>query len=58
MYHDNVLATIGSTPLIKLSRICKDFPATIMGKVESFNPGNSAKDRTALYMIEAAEKTR
>lgn len=56
MYYENVLATIGNTPLIKLSRICEGFPATVLGKVEAFNPGHSAKDRTALYMIEAAEK--
>lgn len=56
MYYDNILATIGHTPLIKLSRICSNFDATVLGKVEAFNPGNSAKDRTALYMIEQAEK--
>ena len=56
MYFDNILATIGNTPLIKLSRICKEIPGTILGKVESFNPGHSAKDRIALYMIEEAER--
>lgn len=56
MYYENVLATIGNTPLIKLSRICKDLPGTILGKVEAFNPGNSAKDRIALYMVEEAER--
>ena len=56
MNYDNVLATIGNTPLIKLNRICNDFPGSVYGKVEAFNPGHSAKDRTALYMIEAAEK--
>ena len=53
---DNVLATIGNTPLVKLDRICGDLPAVIYGKVEAFNPGQSAKDRTAMYMIEMAEK--
>jgi cystathionine beta-synthase len=56
MFYENVLATIGNTPLIKLNRICKDIPATILAKVESFNPGHSAKDRIALYMIEQAER--
>ncbi|MFN7119580.1 MAG: PLP-dependent cysteine synthase family protein [Saprospiraceae bacterium] len=56
MYFENVLATIGNTPLIKLSRVCKDIPGTILGKVEAFNPGNSAKDRIALYMVEEAER--
>ena len=56
MYHESVLATIGNTPLIKLSRICAELPANVFGKVESFNPGHSAKDRIALYMVEQAEK--
>jgi cystathionine beta-synthase len=56
MRYDSVLATIGNTPLIRLSRICKDIPAEIYGKVEAYNPGQSAKDRTALYMVEQAEK--
>lgn len=56
-YFDNVLATIGDTPLIKLDRIAgNEIPATVFGKVESFNPGQSAKDRIALYMVEQAEK--
>ncbi len=56
MYYDSVLQTIGNTPLIKLSRICADIPATVMGKVEAYNPGQSAKDRIALYMVEQAER--
>lgn len=56
-YFENVLATIGDTPLIKLNRIAAGhIPAQVFGKVESFNPGQSAKDRIALYMIEQAEK--
>lgn len=56
-YFENVLATIGDTPLIKLNRITQGvIPATVFGKVESFNPGQSAKDRIALYMVEQAEK--
>ena len=57
MRYDNVLATIGNTPLIELGRICKDIPARVYGKVEAYNPGNSAKDRIALYMVEEAERT-
>lgn len=57
MYCENVLATIGKTPLIKLNKIAKDLPGLILAKVEAFNPGQSAKDRIALYMIEQAEKT-
>lgn len=56
MHCENVLATIGNTPLIKLSRICEDLSPTVFGKVEAFNPGQSAKDRIALYMIEQAER--
>lgn len=56
MYYQNVLETIGNTPLIRLNTICKDIPATVLAKVESFNPGHSAKDRIALYMIEQAER--
>lgn len=56
MYYENVLATIGNTPLIKLSNVGKDLPGTILGKVEAFNPGQSAKDRIALHMVEQAER--
>lgn len=56
MFYENVLETIGQTPLIKLSNISKTIPATVFGKVEAYNPGQSAKDRTALHMVEQAEK--
>ena len=56
MIYENVLETIGHTPLIKLSRIAADLPCTVLGKVESFNPGQSAKDRIALFMINEAER--
>lgn len=57
MRFNSVIETIGATPMIKLDRICGDrIPATVYAKVESYNPGQSAKDRTALYMIEAAER--
>lgn len=54
--HANILSTIGNTPMVKLNRIVKDVPCTVLAKVETFNPGNSIKDRMALKMIEDAEK--
>ena len=57
MRYDSVLQAIGNTPLIRLDRICGSrIPATVYGKMESMNPGQSAKDRAALYMIEQAER--
>ena len=53
---NNILETIGNTPLVKLNRVTKDVKATVLAKVETFNPGNSIKDRMALKMIEDAEK--
>lgn len=55
-YYNNVLETIGNTPLIKINSLTKDIPALILAKVETTNPGNSIKDRMALKMIEDAEK--
>ena len=55
-YKNNILETIGNTPLVKLNKIAKDIPALVLAKVETFNPGNSIKDRMALKMIEDAEK--
>ena len=56
MWLNNVLETIGNTPLIKLNKITRDIPATVLAKVDYFNPGNSIKDRMALKMVEVAEK--
>lgn len=56
MWLNNILETIGNTPLIKLNKITKDVPATVLAKVDYFNPGNSIKDRMALKMVEVAEK--
>ena len=56
MYHKNILSTIGHTPLVKLNKVVGDIKATVLAKVETFNPGNSIKDRMALQMIEDAEK--
>jgi cystathionine beta-synthase len=53
---DNILETIGNTPMVRINNITKDLPATVYAKVETFNPGNSIKDRMALKMIEDAEK--
>lgn len=54
--YNNILETIGNTPLVKLNSITKDIKATVLAKVETFNPGNSIKDRMALKMVEDAEK--
>ena len=51
----NILETIGNTPLIQLNKVTKDFPCTVLAKVDYFNPGNSIKDRMALKMVEVAE---
>jgi cystathionine beta-synthase len=56
-YHENILSTIGNTPLVKINRITKEIPALVLAKVESTNPGNSIKDRMALKMIEDAERS-
>ncbi len=53
---ENVLELIGNTPLIKLQRITEGFKGQYYAKVEAFNPGHSAKDRIALYIIEEAER--
>lgn len=54
-YCNNILETIGNTPLVKLNKITKDVDALVLAKIEFFNPGNSAKDRMAVKMIEDAE---
>jgi cysteine synthase A len=54
--HENILSLIGSTPLVKINRLCSDEDAEIWAKLEGNNPGGSVKDRIALSMIEAAEK--
>ena len=54
-YYNNILETIGNTPLIRLNKITKDIKAKVLAKVEYFNPGNSVKDRMALKMVEDAE---
>ena len=56
MWMNSILETIGNTPLIRLNKITKSLPCTVLAKVEYFNPGNSIKDRMALKMLEVAEK--
>jgi len=56
-YAKNILETIGNTPLVKLNKIVKEVDALVLAKVETFNPGNSVKDRMAVKMIEDAEKS-
>ena len=52
----NILETIGNTPMVKINKITKDLPCDVYAKIETFNTGNSTKDRMAIKMIEDAEK--
>ncbi|MFM6936700.1 MAG: PLP-dependent cysteine synthase family protein, partial [Aquirufa sp.] len=54
-YAENILGTIGNTPLVKLNKVIEGIDALVLAKVETFNPGNSTKDRMALKMVEDAE---
>jgi cysteine synthase A len=56
MVHDTILDMIGSTPLVRINRMATGASAEVIAKLESFNPGGSAKDRIALAMIEDAER--
>jgi cystathionine beta-synthase len=55
-YHESVVDLIGNTPLVRLRRVTEGIQATVLAKVEYFNPGGSVKDRIAVRMIDAAEK--
>ncbi len=55
MIYQNILQTIGNTPLVKINKLCPNENASIFAKVEGVNPGGSIKDRIALKMIEQAE---
>lgn len=55
MYYNSVIEAVGNTPLVKLQKIAKDVPGTVLAKVEYFNPGQSIKDRIAIKMIDDAE---
>lgn len=54
-YSENILGTIGNTPLVKLNKVVQGIDALVLAKVETFNPGNSVKDRMALKMVQDAE---
>jgi len=54
-YAKNILETIGNTPLVKINSITSELPCIVLAKYETFNPGNSVKDRMALQMIADAE---
>ncbi|MFD8026210.1 cystathionine beta-synthase [Streptomyces lavendulae] len=56
-FHDSMISLVGNTPLVKLNRVTEGLQATVLAKVEYFNPGGSVKDRIALRMIEAAEQS-
>ena len=55
-YKQNILETIGNTPLVQLQRVARGCPCPVLAKLESFNPGGSVKDRIGLAMVEAAER--
>ncbi|WAL73605.1 cystathionine beta-synthase [Kitasatospora sp. YST-16] len=54
-YHNSIIELVGDTPLVKLNKVTEGISATVLAKVEYFNPGGSVKDRIAMRMIEAAE---
>ncbi|MGB3774691.1 MAG: cysteine synthase family protein [Leeuwenhoekiella sp.] len=54
-YKENILETIGNTPLVKINKLTQDLPCLVLAKYETFNPGNSVKDRMALKMVDDAE---
>ena len=56
MWYENILGTIGNTPLVKINKLAEGLPCTVLAKVELFNPGGSVKDRIGVSMIEQAEK--
>ena len=54
MWHDNILGTVGNTPLVRLNRVTAGMPYTILAKLEFFNPGGSVKDRIGVAMVREA----
>src|SRR5512136_3155474 len=56
MIYDDITKTVGRTPLVRINRITRGLDATILAKLESFNPLSSVKDRIGVAMIEAAER--
>ncbi|QBR83199.1 pyridoxal-phosphate dependent enzyme [Legionella israelensis] len=57
MIYDNILATIGKTPIVKINRLAQDLDCELYAKCEFFNPGGSVKDRIAFEMIKNAEQS-
>ncbi|RBQ18686.1 cystathionine beta-synthase [Spongiactinospora rosea] len=55
--HDSLIELMGNTPLVRLHNVAAGVPAQVVAKVEYFNPGGSVKDRIALRMVEAAERS-
>ncbi|MFF5716762.1 cystathionine beta-synthase [Streptomyces buecherae] len=56
-FHESMIDLVGNTPLVKLNSVAEGIQATVLAKVEYFNPGGSVKDRIAVRMIEAAEES-
>jgi cystathionine beta-synthase len=56
MWHEDILGTIGDTPLVRINKLAEGIPCTVLAKIEFFNPGNSVKDRIGLGMVERAER--
>jgi cystathionine beta-synthase len=56
MIYNSIVETIGNTPLVRLNKVNRGIPGTMLAKIEYFNPGNSTKDRMAIKMIDDAEK--
>ncbi|MFK4274176.1 pyridoxal-phosphate dependent enzyme, partial [Streptomyces milbemycinicus] len=56
-YYESMIELVGNTPLVKLNTVTEGIRATVLAKVEYFNPGGSVKDRIAVRMIEAAERS-
>lgn len=56
-FHDSMISLVGNTPLVRLNSVTQGIQATVLAKVEYFNPGGSVKDRIAVRMIEAAEQS-
>ncbi|ETK31000.1 cystathionine beta-synthase [Microbispora sp. ATCC PTA-5024] len=55
--HDSLIELMGNTPLVRLRKVAAGAPAQVLAKVEYFNPGGSVKDRIAVRMVEAAERS-
>ncbi|WP_066371967.1 cystathionine beta-synthase [Herbidospora mongoliensis] len=55
--HDSLIELMGNTPLVRLRKVTAGAPAQVLAKVEYFNPGGSVKDRIAVRMVEAAERS-